>query len=138
MANNPGSRADAPKLKVDASFIMLVTNDAEWEQKVMQAGEKLLVIVDVYSSMWGPCEMLAGHFSNMFYDLGEDIGMRFVRAESSKTTALSQYKDDSKPRFLFYHNGVEVAMIEGANLPKITNVVNEKAPKLREAPNWNN
>ena len=138
MANNPGSRADAPKLKVDASFIMLVTNDAEWEQKVMQAGEKLLVIVDVYSSMWGPCEMLAGHFSNMFYDLGEDIGMRFVRAESSKTAAIVQYKDDCKPRFLFYHNGAEVAMVEGADLPKITSVVNEKAPKLREAPNWSN
>ena len=113
---------------------MLVTNDVEWEQKVVQAGEKLLVIIDVYSSMWGPCEMLAGHFSNMFYDLGEDIGMRFVRAESSKIPALIEYKDNCRPRYLFYHNGAEVANVDGPDLPKITATVMEKAPKLREVP----
>jgi hypothetical protein len=46
-----GSRPDAPKLKVDASFMMLLTNDSEWEQKVLQAPENTLCIIDCFSPM---------------------------------------------------------------------------------------
>ena len=131
-----GSRPDAPKLKVDASFMMLINTDADWEQKVLQAGDKLLVIVDVFSPTWGPCEMLASHFSNMFFDLGEDLGMRFVRADSSKLAACAEFKDNPKPHFLFIHNGTEVERIEGPNLPAIDKTVKTKAPRLREVPGW--
>lgn len=64
-----GTRPDAPKLKVDASFIKLITTDAEWEREVNEANDKVLCIVDVFCATWGPCEMVAGHFSNMFFDL---------------------------------------------------------------------
>ena len=46
-----GSRPDAPKLKVDSSFMMLLTNDSEWEQKVAQAPENTLCIIDCFSPM---------------------------------------------------------------------------------------
>lgn len=131
-----GSRPDAPKLKVDASFMMLLTNDSEWEQKVLQAPENTLCIIDCFSPMWGPCEMLAGHFNNMFFDLGEDLGMRFIRAETSKLSALVEYKDNPKPVFLFYHAGKEIHKIEGPNLPEIDSTIKSKAPKLREVASW--
>jgi hypothetical protein len=85
---------------------------------------------------WGPCEMLAGHFNNMFFDLGEDLGMRFIRADTSKLSALVEYKDNPKPVFLFYHAGKEIHKIEGPNLPEIDSTIKSKAPKLREVASW--
>jgi hypothetical protein len=80
--------------------------------------------------------MLAGHFNNMFFDLGEDLGMRFIRAETSKLSALVEYKDNPKPVFLFYHAGKEIHKIEGPNLPEIDSTIKSKAPKLREVASW--
>ena len=80
--------------------------------------------------------MLAGHFNNMFFDLGEDLGMRFIRADTSKLSALVEYKDNPKPVFLFYHAGKEIHKIEGPNLPEIDSTIKSKAPKLREVANW--
>lgn len=61
----------------------------------------LYAVVDVYSSMWGPCEMVAAHFQNMFFDLGETLGMKFVRATSDKIEALGDYRGSSSSTFLF-------------------------------------
>lgn len=46
--------------------------------------------------------MLAGHFSNMYFDFGEKYGMRFVRAEADSIAALKDFRDSSDPVFLFY------------------------------------
>ena len=40
--------------------------------------------MDLYAKSWGPCEMLAGHLQNFFYDFGEKKQIRFVRAERDK------------------------------------------------------
>ena len=77
-----------------------VKTEDEWERDVMTAGDKLLCIVDCYSQLWGPCEMLSGHFSNCFFDYGEDLGMRFVRAQSDQIAALSDYREQAQPVFL--------------------------------------
>ena len=75
-------------------------------------------------------------FNNMFFDLGEDLGMRFIRADTSKISALAEYKDSPKPIFLFYHAGAEIAKIEGPDLPKIDSTIKTKAPRLREVAQW--
>lgn len=62
------------KLKTDISFMKLVESDDTWQRDVLEAGDKLLCIVDVYSETWGPCEMVSAHFSNYFFDLGDDYG----------------------------------------------------------------
>jgi hypothetical protein len=92
--------------------------------------EKTGAVIDVFSNMWGPCDMIAGHFFNFFYDLGETYGLKFVRATSDKVTCLREYKDSSKPLFLFYLGGQEVEKIEGCNLPAILDTIKGKAPKI--------
>jgi len=115
--------------KVDVSFMKICKTDDEWTRDVMDAGGKLLCIVDVYSKVWGPCEMLAGHFSNMYFDFGEKYGMRFVRAEADSIAALKDFRDSSDPVFLFYLNGEPVVdTIHGSVLPAIMETITEKAP----------
>ena len=48
----PGSRADAPRLKVDVAFMKFVTSEAEWEREIMNAGDGVLCVVDVYNPLW--------------------------------------------------------------------------------------
>ena len=127
----PGSRADAPRLKTDVGYMKFVSKEADWEKDVKGAGDGVLCIVDVYNPNWGPCEMLAGHFTNMFFDKGDDYGMRFVRADASKITDLIEFRDDCMPNFVFYKGGDQVAKVSGANVVAIENTIMEKAPKLR-------
>ena len=92
----------------------------------------LLLVIDVYTELWGPCEMIAGHFNSMFYDLGEVYGMKFIRARSDKVTALKEYTGESAPTFLFYLGGalIDNGVVNGSNLPKIVDIVKTQAPKL--------
>ena len=135
-ATSLGSRMDAPKLKTDVGFMKLITTDDEWQREVLDAGPILLVIIDIFSPMWGPCEMASGHFSNLFFDEGDNIGMKFIRADSSKITALTTLKDECMPCFQFVLNGETVAEIKGADIAKIVETIKTKAPSLKDAPNW--
>ena len=102
--------------KVDVSFMKFCYNDDEWTREVKEPVGVLLgapapsticrrpdtltsqprknahpvvVVVDMYSKVWGPCEMLAGHYQNLFFDYGEKISIRFVRAERDKVRPLT-------------------------------------------------
>merc|ERR1712070_953528 len=105
-----------------------VANDDEWQRDVLDAGGKLLCIVDVYTVLWGPCEMTAGHFSNTYFDLGEKYGMRFVRAAADKIAALETFRGTAEPRFIFYLAGEEVGNVQGSDIPKIMDIITQKAP----------
>ena len=98
--------------KVDVSFMKFCYNDDEWTREVKEPVGVLLgapapstirrrpdtltsqpvkmptppvvVVVDMYSKVWGPCEMLAGHYQNFFFDYGEKLSIRFIRAERDK------------------------------------------------------
>jgi len=61
-----------------------------------------VAVIDVYTGQWGACEMVAQHFQNYFYDLGETLGLKFVRACSDKVSALKDYQNKSSSTFLFY------------------------------------
>ena len=39
------------------------------------------VVVDVYSKAWGACDMLNDKFTMLYFELAEDHGLKFVRAE---------------------------------------------------------
>mmetsp|Transcript_34337 Transcript_34337/g.68377 ORF Transcript_34337/g.68377 Transcript_34337/m.68377 type:complete len:122 (-) Transcript_34337:248-613(-) len=115
--------------KVDVSFMKMVNSDDEWQREVKDAGSKLLCIIDVYTVIWGPCEMLAGHFSNTYFDLGEKYGMRFVRATADNITDLKEkYLGSSEPRFLFYLDGEEIGNVQGSNIPAIMDIITTKSP----------
>ena len=72
--------------------------------------------------------MVAGHFSNYFFDLGETKGIKFVRATSDKIAALDAYRGKSDSNFLFYLNGEQVKAIAGSNIPAIYETIKENAP----------
>ena len=75
--------------------------------------------------------MCAGHFSNQFYDFGDDMGMRFVRANATKINDLAEFKDTCSPNFVFYLDGQQVSKIAGPNIVKILATIKERAPKLK-------
>ena len=37
----PGSRADAPRLKVDVTYMKFVQSEKDWDKEVMQAGDEM-------------------------------------------------------------------------------------------------
>lgn len=73
--------------------------------------------------------MIAGHFGNYYFDMGEEYGMKFVRACSDKIGALKEFRDASQPTFVFYLNGELQETIAGPDIPKILDTIKGKAPK---------
>jgi len=114
--------------KVDVSFMRMVNTQADWQREVIDAGDKLLCIVDAYDKDWGPCEMIAGHLSNFYFDLGEKYGMKFVRAKANEVTDLKEFCGTAEPHFVIYLSGQLVETIAGADIPKIKSSIESKAP----------
>ena len=48
----PGSRADAPRLKVDVGFMKFVVSEREWAKEVLDADNRVLCVVDIYNPLW--------------------------------------------------------------------------------------
>ena len=48
----PGSRADAPRLKVDVGFMKFVVSEREWAKEVVDADNRVLCVVDIYNPLW--------------------------------------------------------------------------------------
>ena len=59
-------------------------------------------VIDAFTTTWGPCEMVASYFSNYYFDLGEELGLKFIRAQTNGISDLKEYKDKSDSTFLFY------------------------------------
>mmetsp|Transcript_51035 Transcript_51035/g.114769 ORF Transcript_51035/g.114769 Transcript_51035/m.114769 type:complete len:125 (-) Transcript_51035:315-689(-) len=120
--------------KVDCSFMKHIYTDDEWEREVQQSAGVLLII-DLHAKAWGPCEMLAGHFQNIFFDYGEKYSMRFVRAERDKLTA-SIWNDfkfgSSQPTFVMCLNGEKVGVVEGPIIPQIRELIFANAAPIEK------
>jgi len=118
--------------KVDVSFMRFVYSDDEWVREVKEPTGSLL-IVDVYNKSFGPTEMLATHFQNYFFDLGEKVGLRFVRAERDKLKhedVQSVPLGSSAPLFLFYLDGELKEKVDGPIIPDIKANIDKYAPVL--------
>jgi hypothetical protein len=66
------------------------------------AAAACVAVIDVYTSSWGPSEMIAGHCQSWYFDLGEKFGIKFVRAQSDNISALKDYKGRAQSAFVFY------------------------------------
>ena len=75
--------------------------------------------------------MAAGHFSNLFFDYGDEYGMKFVRADASKIMSLMEFRDTCEPNFAFFKGGEMVGKVVGSDFVKIKETIFEKAPTLR-------
>ena len=87
-------------------------------------------VVDVYSSNWGPCDMLVGHFSNLYFELSEKLSFGFARAAADTVPVLKDLAGAAAPTFLFFLDGKEVARIVGPRMTEIKAKINELSPKL--------
>jgi len=108
----------------------MVNTDADWSKEVSDAGDKVMCIIDVYTSSWGPSEMIAGHCQSWYFDLGEKFGIKFVRAQSDNISALKDYKGRAQSAFVFYINGEKKKELEGPDIPAILKMIKEEAPKV--------
>jgi len=120
------------KGKVDVSFIKHVATSDDFQREVIDHGQdNLLVVVDVFTGTWGPCNMLDQYFMNQFFEMGDnDYAIKFVRAKSDKIGALVQFHDSPMPHFLFYMNGEMVAKVEGPKMPELTKNMEAHAVKV--------
>ena len=146
------------KKGVDISFIKPAMDNDDWKREVTDV-EKCLVIVEVYSSKWGACVHLDGHYQALYYDkvplrnhtqLGailshsaqfltphappqaESLAIKFVRAQADNIGMLKEYKDQSKPVFLLFLDKTEKEKIEGPNLPELRKQISALAPPAVE------
>lgn len=114
-----------------------------------------LAVVEIYNKIWGPCEVLANNFLNLYYDLSDKLSLRFVRAEVDhlEEPSLAHFKGSAQANFLFYlvrvrsplarcsrerrlaarlsQDGELIRDVKGPNLPQIKELINTKAPPLQ-------
>ncbi|KAL1527510.1 hypothetical protein AB1Y20_008900 [Prymnesium parvum] len=117
--------------KVDVSYMKMVYTDDEWVREVKEP-TGTLTIVDLYTKAWGPCEMLAGHFLNFFFDFGTNLSIRFARAERDKLNVpdLADIPISSQPVFLFFLDGALMEKVDGPIIPRIKECINKYAPPV--------
>lgn len=78
-----------------------ITND-NFEKEVLQ--EPKPVIVDIYASWCGPCQMMAPIFDELEKEMGDDY--KFVKLNVDEARELSiQLGVTSVPSFLFFVDG---------------------------------
>mmetsp|Transcript_13822 Transcript_13822/g.26990 ORF Transcript_13822/g.26990 Transcript_13822/m.26990 type:complete len:121 (-) Transcript_13822:682-1044(-) len=117
------------KKNIDVSFIKVIDSHESWESNVLQ-NMGVLLIIDVYSTCWGPCKMLDNHFSNTFYEMAEDHALTFCRADCEKVPELSkEFQGNAMPNFLFYLDGNRKELVTGPNMPAILDLIAQLAPK---------
>lgn len=118
--------------KKDMSFMKMVSNDEDFHREVYDHGqENLLVMVDIYTKVWGPCLMLDNYLYNSFFDMSDaGMGVKFVRAQCDKILELSEYRDTACPHFLFYMNGEKIEHVEGPKIPELSKHMNSHAVKV--------
>ena len=58
-------------------------------------------VVDVYSAWCGPCKAVLPLFRRIKNELGDEL-LRFVTAKTDTIDSLEQYREKSKPTFLFF------------------------------------
>ena len=82
----------------------------------------------MYTGLWGPCDGMAGHLTQWYYDYSEVYGLKFARVQSDKISSLREYRDMAEPTFLFFLDGEEVARVNGPNVPAVLAAIKSNAP----------
>eukprot|EP00742_Colponemidia_sp_Colp-10_P002402 GILJ01002560.1.p1 GENE.GILJ01002560.1~~GILJ01002560.1.p1 ORF type:complete len:123 (-),score=20.63 GILJ01002560.1:219-587(-) len=116
-----------PPKKETQTFV----SDVETWNSFISSTNHRLVVVDVFSSWCGPCEVMIPTFKNINLQLDEsDARIQFLAADADKVPAVKQHAGTSKPRFVFYKAGKVVGEIHGANAPAIVKFIMENVPAV--------
>uniref|UniRef100_A0A8W8L7M3 Nucleoside diphosphate kinase-like domain-containing protein n=1 Tax=Magallana gigas TaxID=29159 RepID=A0A8W8L7M3_MAGGI len=108
--------------KQEAQLQQEIETQEEWEDMLSKEG---LFVVDIYQEWSGPCSCLIANLRRLKNELGDDL-LRFAAAKADTIDALEKYRGHCEPCFLFYAGGVLVAVVRGANSPKILRTITEQ------------
>lgn len=81
-----------------------------------------LTVVDFYASWCGPCKRIAPQIDELAQQKPD---VNFVKVDVDQAREISQqYPVRAVPTILFFRNGSQVNKIEGADISRITSIVN--------------
>ncbi|CAG9324440.1 unnamed protein product [Blepharisma stoltei] len=92
---------------------------------------KKLTIVDLFLAWCGPCELLSSSFRSIAMKIDEwDSRLQFLLAETDKVPDFASHQSSCKPRFLFFLGSKLIGEVDGADVPKIQQMINRHLPPL--------
>mmetsp|Transcript_6983 Transcript_6983/g.11735 ORF Transcript_6983/g.11735 Transcript_6983/m.11735 type:complete len:118 (-) Transcript_6983:210-563(-) len=109
-------------------FIVSAKDNDAFRAHVLEASASTLCVVDCHAGWCGPCDSLNKKIQNLYQDMIE-FDLKFVQAQVDDIELLNANDKSSKPYFLFYKNGSEVAKVTGANAVEIEQHVQKHATK---------
>mmetsp|Transcript_43031 Transcript_43031/g.71523 ORF Transcript_43031/g.71523 Transcript_43031/m.71523 type:complete len:117 (-) Transcript_43031:216-566(-) len=109
-------------------FIVPCKDNVSFKNVVLAAPSGCLCVIDAYSEWCGPCEALNRKLQALYMDMSE-YDIKFVQAMADSIDCLAEQAQHSKPLFLFYKDGQEIARLEGANACEMMRMVEANAER---------
>eukprot|EP00325_Prymnesiales_sp_UTEX-LB-985_P035135 CAMPEP_0174715684 /NCGR_PEP_ID=MMETSP1094-20130205/21910_1 /TAXON_ID=156173 /ORGANISM="Chrysochromulina brevifilum, Strain UTEX LB 985" /LENGTH=112 /DNA_ID=CAMNT_0015915297 /DNA_START=123 /DNA_END=461 /DNA_ORIENTATION=- len=105
---------------------MTLTSDKDFSEKVLSAPPEMLSVIDVHAEWCGPCTGLAKRITNLSSDF-MDYDVQWCEALAEKCTIFADQAAKSRPLFVLYKEGKEVATMNEANGNKLEELVKAHA-----------
>lgn len=103
--------------------IQLVENKEDFDQKLEQAGDKL-VVVDFYATWCGPCKQIEP-FLKQQSEIFKDVVI-FLKVDVDENEDIAgEYSISCMPTFLFIKKKEKIDEISGANQDKIKQLLEQ-------------
>ncbi|XP_052079996.1 thioredoxin domain-containing protein 6-like isoform X40 [Mytilus californianus] len=112
----------AGRRKAEIQLQMQIESQEEWEELLSKEG---LNVIDVYQEWCGPCTGMVSNFKKIKNEMGDPL-LKFCTAKADMIDSLDKYRGHCEPCFLFYAGGCLVAVVRGANSPKILRTITEQ------------
>ena len=100
-------------------------------EKIANAGELKtllestggLVVIDFFAEWCGPCKMIAPEFVKL---ANQETSVKFAKVDVDEAEDIAaSYEIEAMPTFLFIKGGQVLEKFEGANINKISELVNK-------------
>ncbi|MGB1594943.1 MAG: thioredoxin domain-containing protein [Promethearchaeia archaeon] len=104
-----------------------IATDEEYAEAINYKG---LTCMEVHAGWCGSTTAVVPTMKKLHWDMVEErsAAVQFIVANSDAITELEQYRDRSKPLFLFYVAGEKKSEIDGVNTISLTSYITENAP----------
>ena len=104
-----------------------VTSEEDFQTQLETATG--LVVVDCFANWCGPCKAIAPAFADL-HTVYPDVTYLKLNVDDEDDLA-EDLEISSLPTFLFYHRGVQLHKMLGANLEKLVNTIRDLRDQLQ-------